>query len=106
MGRNKSHLSPMSHLKVGAKEEEKEEEEAKEGDKDFNKRMTIDRIAKVEDNPSEEDGNPEEKVEEEEEDHLTKAQISENLEWPAKHQIKTDASIAMNQDISLESAHC
>ena len=56
-------------------------------------------------NPTEEDGNPEVKVEEEEEAHLIKVLTSENLEWPVRLQIKTDASIAMNQDISIESAY-
>ena len=95
----------MSHLKVEAKEEAEVEEEAEEEDKVFSRGMTTDRMAKEKDNPSEEDGNLEVEVEKEEEAHLTKAQTSENPEWSAKLQIRIDVTIAMNQDISLESAH-
>ena len=105
MDRNKSHLNPMSLLKAEEREEAEVEEEAEEEDRTF-RRMTTDKVVREEDNPSEEDGNLEEEVEEEEEDLLTKAQISENPEWPAKLQIKTGVLIAMSQDISTESAQC
>ena len=82
------------------------EEEAEEEDRISSREMTTGKIIKEEDNPLEEDGSLEEEVEEEEEAPLTRAQTSENPEWPAKLQIKTDVSTAMNQDISIQSAHC
>ena len=95
----------MSPLNVEAKEEAEVEEEAEEEDRTF-RRMITDKVVKEEDNPSEEDGNPEAEVEEEEEAHLIKVQTSENPEWPARLQIKIDASIVMSQDIFIENAHC
>ena len=89
MGRNRNHLSPMSLHKAEAKEEVEVEEEAEEEDKVINREMTTNRMVKERDNPSEEDGNPEVEVEKEEEDHLTGARTSENLEWPAKPQIRS-----------------
>ena len=105
MGRNKNHLNPMSLPKEEAKEEVKVEEEAEAEDKIFNREMTANKMVKEEDNPSKEDGNLEVEVEKEEEEDLTRAQTSENPEWPARLQIKIDVTTAMSQDISSGSAH-
>ena len=80
MGKNKSHFNPMSLLKAEAKEGAEVEEEAEEEDNSSNIEMTTGKTIRVEDSPSEEDGNPEVEEEEVEEASLTEAQTSGNPE--------------------------
>ena len=99
--KSRSHSNPMSpHKAEERKRIEVEEEVAKEKD---NREISLrGRTISIEANQTEVAGNPEV---EEEEVVLIEVQTRENLGLLVKPPTKTDASIAMSQDISPENAH-